>query len=283
MEQYRRGDLVFDVIDAGPADGPVIVLLHGFPQFNRNWEKVIPHLVARGYRCLAPNQRGYSRRARPRGRRNYRVPDLVGDVRALIDASGADRVHLIGHDWGAAVTWAVAASHPDRLNTVAALSMPHPAALFRALSSPLQAARLWYVWCFQFPRLPEWALARPIGGSVLLAHALRWSHQSQEGAQRDATGVIASGALTGALNWYRAIPLSYGRRSGDRITIPTLFVWSDADTALGRKAAYGVERYVTAEYRFEILRGASHWLLDECPDAVAELLLEWLADHGCHE
>jgi pimeloyl-ACP methyl ester carboxylesterase len=166
------------------------------------------------------------------------------------------------------------------LKTMAALSMPHPAALFRALSSPLQAARLWYVWCFQFPRLPELALTRRVGDSVLLAQALRWSHQTQEGSRRDAAGVIETGALTGALNWYRAIPLSYGRRSGDRITVPTLFVWSDADTALGRKAADGVESYVTAEYRFEILNGVSHWLLDERPDAIAELLLEWLADHA---
>src|ERR1700754_2685336 len=112
MEQYRRGDLVFDVVDAGPADGPVVVLLHGFPQFNTSWDRVIPHLVARGYRCLAPNQRGYSRGARPSRRRDYQVTELVEDVHALIDASGAQQVHLAGHDWGAAVTWAVAAAYP---------------------------------------------------------------------------------------------------------------------------------------------------------------------------
>ena len=280
MEQYRRGEMVFDVIDAGPANGPVVVFLHGFPQFNASWHKVIPHLVAQGYRCLAPNQRGYSQGARPPRRSDYRVSELAQDVLALIDASGAQRVHLVGHDWGAAVTWAVAALYPDRLKSISALSMPHPAALFRALSAPRQAARLWYVCFFQFPRLPELLLTRRVGGSFLLSQALRWSHQTRTNARRDAVGVIETGALTGALNWYRAIPLSYGRQSGHRITVPTLFVWSDADTALGRKAAFGARRYVTGPYRFEILNDVSHWLLDEKPEVVAELLLEWFAEHA---
>ena len=109
MDQYRRGEFVFDVIDSGPPDGPVVVLLHGFPQQNVSWEQIIPLLTAKGYRCLAPNQRGYSPRARPPRRRDYRAKELVRDVLALIDADGADRVHLVGHDWGAAVAWSVAA------------------------------------------------------------------------------------------------------------------------------------------------------------------------------
>jgi pimeloyl-ACP methyl ester carboxylesterase len=280
MEQYRRGNMVFDVIDAGPADGPVVVLLHGFPQFNTSWQRVIPYLVAHGYRCLAPNQRGYSRGARPTRRGDYRVSELVEDVRALIDASGAQRVHLVGYDWGAAVTWAVAASHPGRLKTMAALSMPHPAALFRALASPRQTARLWYVGFFQLPHLPELLLTRRVGDSFLLSRALRWSHQTRKNSHRDAAAVIETGALTGAINWYRAIPLSYRRDAGQRITVPALFVWSDADTALGSKAAHGAGRYVTGEYRFEILNGVSHWVLDDQPDPVAELLLEWFAGHA---
>ena len=100
MERFRRGELVFDVRDSGPADGPVVVLLHGFPQLNTVWDAVVPRLTAKGYRCLAPNQRGYSSGARPRRRRDYRMPELVDDVGALIEASGSDRVHLVGHDWG---------------------------------------------------------------------------------------------------------------------------------------------------------------------------------------
>src|ERR1700733_3396565 len=128
MEQYRRNDLTFDVRDSGPADGPVVVLLHGFPQHNDSWNAVIDRLTAQGYRCLAPNQRGYSAGARPSRRRDYRIPELVGDLGALIDASGARQVHLVGHDWGAAVAWAAAAEMPERLATVSPISVPHPPA-----------------------------------------------------------------------------------------------------------------------------------------------------------
>ena len=155
MDQYSRGELVFDVIDEGPADGPVVVLLHGFPQMNTSWNAVIPRLTARGYRCLAPNQRGYSRGARPTRRRDYRVPELVEDVRALIDASGAQRVHLVGHDWGATVAWAVAAEMPERIASLTTLSVPHPAAFLKAIATSRQALASWYMYFFQLPRIPE--------------------------------------------------------------------------------------------------------------------------------
>ena len=138
MESFRRGELVFDVRDCGPADGPVVVLLHGFPQLNTVWAAVVPRLTARGYRCLAPNQRGYSPGARPRRRRDYRMPELVDDVRALIEASGADRVHLVGHDWGGLVAWSFAARYPGRLTTLTSLSSPHPAALLRSMMTRRQ-------------------------------------------------------------------------------------------------------------------------------------------------
>ncbi|MEP7021093.1 MAG: alpha/beta hydrolase, partial [Pseudonocardiales bacterium] len=129
MDQYRRGDLVFDVVDAGPAGAPVVILLHGFPQNSASWEQVIAQLTARGFRCLAPDQRGYSPGARPRGRWAYRILELVEDLRALVDASGADKVHLVGHDWGAAVAWIFAQRYPRRLASLSATSVPHPIAL----------------------------------------------------------------------------------------------------------------------------------------------------------
>src|ERR1700728_2256930 len=135
MEQYRRNDLTFDVRDAGPADGPVVVLLHGFPQHNDSWNAVIDRLTAQGYRCLAPNQRGYSPGARPSRRRDYRIPELVADLGALIDASGARQVHLAGHAWGAAVAWAAAAEMPERLATVSPVAVPHPAAFIKSLTT----------------------------------------------------------------------------------------------------------------------------------------------------
>jgi pimeloyl-ACP methyl ester carboxylesterase len=279
MENYRSGNLIFDVVDDGPADGPVVVLLHGFPQFNTSWSKVIPRLTAQGYRCLAPNQRGYSRGARPTRRRDYRIPKLVEDVLALIDASGASKVHLVGQDWGALVAWAVAADYPDRLATVSPISVPHPAAFFRALVSSRQALASWYMYVFQLPQLPERFLLGRHGRAAPLAKALRSAGQSAEAADRDARAMTEPGVLTAALNWYRAIPLSDLRDPRRKISVPTLYVWSDQDTALVAKSAQNTGDYVSGEYRFETLRGVSHWIPDEKPDVLADLLLEWFAAH----
>ena len=155
MDQYRRGELVFDVADVGSTDGPVVILLHGFPQQNTSWDVVISKLTARGYRCLAPNQRGYSPGARPTRRRDYRVSELVEDIRALIDSSGAKRVHLVGHDCGALVTWFAAAQIPDRLATASALSTPHPIGALKAVLTSRQVFASWYVYVFQLPRHPR--------------------------------------------------------------------------------------------------------------------------------
>src|SRR6185312_11290949 len=146
---------------------PVVVLLHGFPEQNTMWQSIIPALTAKGYRCLAPRQRGYSPGARPKRRRDYRVDELAEDIRALIDASGAHRVHLVGHDWGATVAWRVAQRFPDRLLTVTSMSVPHPGAFLNALATSRQGLASWYILFFQLPRIPEWYLKRGRGTFTL--------------------------------------------------------------------------------------------------------------------
>ncbi len=277
MDAYRHNGLVFDVRDAGPPDGPVVVLLHGFPQHNDSWNAVIDRLTTQGYRCLAPNQRGYSPGARPSRRRDYRISELVADVRALIDASAARRVHLVGHDWGAAVAWAAAAEMPERLATVSPISVPHPTAFFKSIATSRQGLASWYMYLFQLPRIPEWLLTRRNGDIV--AEILRRSGQTPTAAQRDAQALREPGALTAAINWYRAIPLSNLRASSQKISVPTMYVWSDHDAALLPKAAHATARYVSGEYRFEILPGVSHWIPEEKPDQVADLLLTWFGAH----
>lgn len=277
MDQFRRGDLVFDVHDAGPADGPVVVLLHGFPQSNSSWAAVIDRLTAQGFRCLAPNQRGYSRGARPSRRRDYRTSELVDDVAALIDASGAERVHLVGHDWGGFVAWAVAAELPSRLASVSPISVPHPAAFVKAILTSKQALASWYMLFFQLPWLPERFLLG--NNETRLATNLAQGGMSPDAAARDAHAMAEPGALTAALNWYRAMPFSGGRPVAKRITVPTMYVWSDNDTALLEKAAKASGGYVSADYRFETLGGVSHWIPEERPDTVAELLLDWFRRH----
>ena len=280
MDQYSRGDLVFDAVDAGPPDGPVVILLHGFPQMNTCWDDVIPKLTARGYRCLAPNQRGYSHGARPTRRRDYRMSELVDDLRALIGASGAQRVHLVGHDFGALVTWFAAAQMPDRLATVTALSTPHPVGGLKALVSSRQAFASWYVYFFQLPRIPERVFVGGRGDAGRLLKFLVGHGQSSECAQRDARAMVAPGAFTAAVNWYRAMPLNkFLRLLRTKITVPTMHVFSGGDAFLSAEGAHACGRGVSGEYRFEMLPGVSHWIPDEEPDAVADLLLEWFAAH----
>jgi pimeloyl-ACP methyl ester carboxylesterase len=278
VHQFRRGDLVFDVIDAGPADGPVVILLHGFPQSGTSWAAVIERLTERGFRCLAPDQRGYSPGARPRSRWGYRMPELVEDVRALVDASGADTVHLVGHDWGAAVAWAVAGQYPERLASLTALSVPHPAAMVRAMATSRQGLVSWYMYLFQLPFVPEWVLLGPNGRRpVGLTKFLSASGQPAPATERDLRTMTQPGVLRGALNWYRAIPLVSPRSTDVAVATPTMYVWGDGDVAVARKTAQACRNWVTGPYRFEELLGVSHWTPDEVPDTIADLLLEHFA------
>lgn len=285
MDSYRRGNLEFEVSEAGPSDGATVILLHGFPQRNSSWGPIVGRLTAHGFRCLAPNQRGYSPGARPPRRRDYRVGELVEDVVALIDASGADRVHLVGHDWGAAVAWGVASYVPARLATLSALSVPHPQAFLRAMTTSRQGLASWYMYLNQLPRLPERLMLGRDGGAARMVRTLQRSGQTREIAERDARAMAEPGALTAALNWYRAMFLSTSdprakhKVAKRKITVPTLYVWSDRDIAITEKPARETANYVAGPYRFETLHGVSHWIPEERPDEVADLLLEWFAAH----
>ncbi|MCV7192202.1 alpha/beta fold hydrolase [Mycolicibacterium brumae] len=275
MEQYRRGDLVFDVLDRGPDDGPPVILLHGFPQFNTSWNPIMDRLVAQGYRCLAPNQRGYSPGARPLRRRDYTADQLADDVIGLIDTIGAPKAHLVGHDWGAAVAWAVAGRAPGRLASLTALSVPHNAAFLKAMVTSKQGLASWYMLAFQLPKLPERFL-RGRAGQKFLAE---YGGQLPEFAERDMATMAQTGALTAALNWYRALPFSDFRQARTRITVPTMYIWSNKDKALMERGGRDTARFVDADYRYEILHGVTHWMVDQVPDTIADMLLEWFAAH----
>jgi pimeloyl-ACP methyl ester carboxylesterase len=278
MDQYRRGELTFEVLDKGPVDGTPVVFLHGFPQFNTSWNPIMDRLCGHGYRCLAPNQRGYSAGARPARRRDYAAEELVADIVALIDALGVRKVHLVGHDWGANVAWVTAARAPERLATLTTLSVGHPAAFFAALATSRQFLASWYIYLFQLPKVPEWLMG--LGGGKGLAWLIqRVAGQLPAAAERDVSQVMTSGALTTALNWYRAVPFTKPKLDNSRTQVPTMHIWSDGDKALLEKAARTTGNYVDAEYRFEIVRGATHWMPDQCPDTIADLLLDWLGSH----
>lgn len=268
ITSYTRDGLTFEVLDEGPLDGEVVVLLHGFPQLNTMWDKITPGLHAAGYRTLAPNQRGYSPGARPKGRRPYRITHLVDDVMALVDLVGAP-VHLVAHDWGAAVGWAAVSWHPERFRSHVAISVPHPGAFLRAMPRG-QAVKSWYMAMFNIPVLPELFLTRSSAKSFLQ----RFSGLSDEafaGYEEDFRSDRAR--LTGGLAWYRALVLEDLRKLFVKTTVPTTYAWSPGDVALGRAGADLCEQYVDGDYRLEVLDG-SHWLPEEAPEALTRIVLE---------
>ena len=269
MDSFRRDGLTFDVRDGGPVDGEPVVLLHGFPQDSTAWHQVEPALHRAGLRTLAPDQRGCSPMARPRGRGRYRLRETTADVLALLDAAGLKSAHVVGHDWGGMVAWALAAWHPDRVRTLTALSVPHPAALAKAMVTSDQAIRSYYMVAFQLPFLPERLLLS--GGGTPLRRMLRGGGLSREAAAHYVARMREPGALSAALGWYRAMPHGVRDRVGT-VRVPTLHVWSTGDAFLGRAGTEATERFVDAPYRLEVLDGVTHWIPELASDRVAELI-----------
>ena len=263
--------LRFDVRDEGPLDGDPVVLLHGFPQRASSWDGVVPLLHAAGLRTLAPDQRGYSPGARPRRRCEHTLDRLVGDAVALVERVGRP-VHLVGHDWGAAVAWLVAACRPDLVRSLVALSVPHPGAMVQAVTRLSRRAeqlrQSWYMLLFMLPVLPDRVLPSPRGTG-----ALRAGGMTREMVATFRREVVEYGALPGALAWYRAIPLTSPALRHQRVTVPTTMVWSDGDVAIARSTAMLTQRWVDAAYDFVELPSVSHWIPDEAPGAVAEAVL----------
>ena len=267
IHEFRNAGFTFPVTDAGPVDGATVVLLHGFPQTSSSWTEVCDRLHGSGYRTLTFDQRGYAATARPRGRRAYRMSALVSDVAALVDVVGAP-VHLVGHDWGAAVAWSLTARLPHLVRTLTAVSVPHPAAFLASMPTSSQPLRSYYIGLFQLPWLPEYLLRHPRAVDRLLGG----TGMTAEQIARVRTEIVDSGALTSTINWYRAMPFAspaYARK----VATPTTYLWSTGDTALSRRGATLTRRFVTGPYRFEITDG-SHWLPEEQPDLLHDLIVD---------
>lgn len=260
----QRSGLTFDVLDEGPLDGEPIVLLHGFPERATSWSYVTPILNGAGYRTLAMDQRGYSPGARPKRRRDYVQSELVEDVVALIDAVGGS-AHVVGHDWGASVAWLTAMMHPEHVRTLTAVSVPHPGLFLKSWFRSRQGVKSWYMGFFQLPFLPE-ALA---GSRAFRA----WARKGGLDVERFQRDIVDDGALTTAINWYRALFLADPRAVAGKVTVPTTLVWSDGDLYVGPWAVERSELAVEAPYRLVVLEGVSHWIPTEAPDALADAIL----------
>jgi pimeloyl-ACP methyl ester carboxylesterase len=270
--EIRVGEFVFDAFVDGPADGDLVLLLHGFPESSAEWLGVMPDLAAAGYRAVAPNQRGYAPGARPDGIDPYHIDHLVHDVIGMADALNARQLHLVGHDWGALVAWAVAGSHAARLSTLTIVSVPHPRPFAAARASdPDQRQRSQYIAAFREPDVPEHQLLDD--DAAILRLAVR--EAGPEIAEQHVRVLTDPGAMTAALNYYRAWGTALD--SVGPISVPTLFLWSTDDVALGRVAAEATAEWITGPYRFEVLEGISHWIPEVVPETVSRMVLERLA------
>lgn len=272
--EIAANNMTFRCRVAGETGEPVI-LLHGFPETSHMWVDLLPKLEAAGYRCLAPDQRGYSPGARPEGKENYEYGDLASDVFALADAWGADRFHLVGHDWGAGAGWAAVATNPGRIASWSALSVPHVGAFGRAIREDKdQAQRSTYITFFQEPGVAEAALSAddfaPLTGI--------WSASSDEEKAEYLSVFRQPGALTAALNWYRGSNgIEPGEMFGD-VHTPTLLIWGNQDSAIGRVGVEAGHAFMKGPYTFVEI-DAGHWLIQEQPERVSNEILAHLRAH----
>jgi len=272
LELIASGHL-FEVDVDGESGAPLVMLLHGFPQTSHTWRHQLPALAEAGYFAVAPNQRGYSPAARPRGVAEYATYKLLADVRQMAAALGYDHYHLVGHDWGGQLAWLHAAQQPELLDSLTVLSRPHPAAFAAAMrADPAQAQRSRHHRAFQDANAAQELLADD-------AKRLRAALSEQGVAAADVDAYLGRlndyDALDAAINWYRAAG-GLSAAEVPAVAVPTLYIWGDQDATVGRTAAEATASYVTGPYRFEVLPGVGHFLTDQAPERVTALLLEHL-------
>ncbi|GAA1966750.1 alpha/beta hydrolase [Catenulispora subtropica] len=269
------GGYEFTTTEEGPQGGPPVVLLHGFPQTSASWQAASRVMAAEGLRTIAPDQRGYSPGARPQQVESYHMAHLVSDVIGLLDALGLPSAHLVGHDWGAIVAWHAAAWHPERFRTLTAVSIPHLRAMSEVLAAGGPQAEE------QRQRSAYIQLFRMEGGKaedVLLANNARALHDLFSPLPEVAilphyAALSQRPALTAALNWYRAMDMR-SFATLPNVKLPTTFVWSTEDLAVGRASAEGCAHCVEGPYRFVELEGVSHWIPDQAPVEVARAVAD---------
>ena len=263
---------------AGPEDGPLVVLLHGFPEFWDSWHRQIEPLADAGYRVIVPDQRGYNRSDKPDGVASYHIEELVADVVGLIDAAGRETAAVAGHDWGAAVAWWLALSHPDRIDSLTAVNVPHPTVMEETLRHSLsQLRKSWYMFAFQVPMLPE-TIATANNCRVLsrgLTNSSRPGTFSATDLQRYREAWTQPGAVTSMINWYRAMGRYRPRPPREQVSVPTLVMWGQQDEFLEPAMAEESLTYCD-DGRVVTYPSATHWVLHERPEETAEELLAHL-------
>ena len=279
MEQltFQNGAVSLHAVATGPKDGPVVLLLHGFPEFWYSWHKQIDPLAASGFRVIVPDQRGYNLSSKPSGVKSYALSELVSDVIAIADQLGQERVFLAGHDWGAAVAWSVALLHPNRVAKLAILNVPHPSVMRRYLmKNRRQLRKSWYMFFFQLPFLPEafFAARNFRNGVASLVGSSRPGTFSPDDLALYRAAWSQPGALTAMINWYRAA-FRHRMPFPDRtVRVPTRILWGVRDAFLMAEMAQDSLRYCT-QAELITFPDATHWLQHEEPARVSQLLSDF--------
>lgn len=270
MRRVAGDGVTLAVADEG--EGPAVVLLHGFPDSSRLWRNQVPVVVGAGFRVVVPDLRGFGESDRPDAVEAYAIRHSVADVVAILDALEIERAHVVGHDWGAAVAWLFTAFLPARVDRLVALSVPHPATLRERTIE--QREKAWYQLWFQFPGVAEEVLPRD--DWKLMRELLRGAGDIEQYV----ADLSRPGALTAALNWYRANAAP--QRELEQmpplppVAAPTLGVWSSGDNYLTEERMLRSGEHVSGPWRYERVEGASHWLQLDAPERVSELVLEFL-------
>ena len=267
---------------AGQKSAVPVILLHGFPENWRCWIHQIPALVEAGFRVIVPDQRGYNLSDKPQGIKSYRVDELVKDILGLIDTLEYQKVNLVGHDWGAIVSWMLAYEHPERLQRLGILNVPHPLVMHRFVRRDFeQIRRSWYVFFFQLPWLPEMGMrADDWRGAI---RALRGSGKihtfTNEDIEKYKKAWSQPGAMTAMINWYRAIRYQARFPRQMQIKVPTLILWGMKDVALTHRMARPSIDYCD-DGKLIFFPDATHWVQHEAADEVNHYLIDFLLDRA---
>lgn len=274
------------VVEAGPKSGIPVMLLHGFPEFWYGWRKQLPALTEAGCRVIVPDQRGYNLSDKPEGIENYHIDKLTNDVLGLIEALDYEKVNLVGHDWGAVVSWFFAFKHPERLHKLGILNAPHPLVMRRFLQRDFeQIRRSWYTYFFQLPWIPESGMRADDWRGMV--RALRGSGKIHTFTNEDIAKYKEAwsqpGAITSMINWYRAGARYFLRLPKEmRIKVPTLMIWGMKDFALTHRLARPSMDYVDRG-NLILFPDATHWVQHEAAEEVNHYLIDFLRDKKSKE
>jgi pimeloyl-ACP methyl ester carboxylesterase len=260
-------------------EGPLIVLLHGFPEFWYSWRYQIPFLAEHGYTVVAPDLRGYNETDKPR--KGYDIPTLLRDIEGLIRGLGQQKACIVGHDWGGVLAWAFAMNYPEITESLIVMNAPHPAAMMREMRTFKQLRKSWYVFAFQIPWLPEYMLGRNNAnkiGRMLRGAALQKSAFPNDVTARYQEAMSKPGAIKAAISYYRQLfrrlPISF-KSYAVQIKAPTLLIWGEKDIALGIELSTGLERWVN-DIQIKRIPDSGHWVQQEQPEKVNQYMLDFL-------